>query len=408
MSTQADIAHLLRRATFGPFPGQVDSLVPAGTAAALNAVLTSAPSALPAPPGYVYLSIEPVEWWLRRVRDPGAGLVERMVWFWHGLLVSAQDKVNSWEWMWEQNLLFRQYALGNFRALMQAITIDRAMLFYLDGNRSNAASPNENFGRELMELFTLGLGNYTENDVKAGAKALAGWDINWSATSPPYSTRDQYEVLTSPVTYLGQQVLTQADVVNTVCNHPAMPGFITTKLYKFFHGVAPSAATVTSLSNTFTANNLEIAPVVNAILNDPLLFDASRRLNRPRVPFEWVTAAFAATGSTDYLSAQTSCSALGQTPYYPPNVAGWPGGMTWLSPSQAIGRADVGRFAPALPTIQSAPDPVAAALSQCSLYEVTSQTQNAMNAAVASVSSPSDKASLALGLAIASPEFALS
>jgi uncharacterized protein (DUF1800 family) len=408
MSTQADIAHLLRRATFGPFPGQVDALVPAGTAAALNSVLTSAPSALPAPPGYVYLSIEPVEWWLRRVRDPGAGLVEKMVWFWHGLLVSAQDKVNDWEWMWEQNLLFRQYALGNFRSLMQAITIDRAMLFYLDGNRSNATSPNENFGRELMELFTLGIGNYTENDVKAGAKALAGWDINWSASSPPYSTRDQYEVLTSPVAYLGQQVLTQADVVNTVCNHPAMPGFITTKLYKFFHGVAPSAATVASLSNTFTSNNLEIAPVVNAILNDPLFFDATRRLNRPRVPFEWITAAFAATGSTDYVSSQASCSALGQTPFYPPNVAGWPSGMTWLSPSQAIGRADTGRFAPALPAIQSAADPVAAALSQCSLYQVTGQTQNAMNTAVASVSNASEKASLALGLAIASPEFALS
>jgi uncharacterized protein (DUF1800 family) len=408
VSTQADIAHLLRRATFGPFPGQVDSLVGAGTAAALTSVLTSAPSALPAPPGYVYLSIEPVEWWLRRVRDPGAGLAEKMVWFWHGLLVSAQDKVNSWEWMWEQNQLFRQYALGNFRSLMQAITIDRAMLFYLDGNRSNAASPNENFGRELMELFTLGIGNYTENDVKAGAKALAGWDINWSATSSPFSARDQYEVLTSPVAYLGQQVLTQADVVNTVCNHPAMPGFITTKLYKFFHGVAPSAATVTSLSNTFTANNLEIAPVVNAILNDPLFFDATRRMNRPRVPFEWVTAAFGATGSTDYVGSQAACSALGQTPYYPPNVAGWPSGMTWLSPSQAIGRADAGRFAPVLPAIQSAADPVAAALSQCSLYQVTSQTQNAMNTAVASVSTPSDKASLALGLAIASPEFALS
>jgi len=408
MSIQADLAHLLRRATFGPFPGQVDSLVAGGTAAALSSVLSAAPSPLPAPPGYVYGSIEPVEWWLQRVRDPGAGLAEKMVWFWHGLLVSSQEKVNSWEWMWEQNEIFRQYALGNFRSLLQAITTDRAMLFYLDGNRSDATAPNENYGRELMELFTLGLGNYTENDVKAGAKALAGWDIDWSATSAPYSNRDQYEVLTSPVTYLGQQVLTQSDVVNTVCNHPAMPGFVTSKLYKFFHGVTPDAATVTSLSSTFTTNNLELAPVVSEILNDPLFFDATRRLNRARTPFEWVTAAFAATQSSDWVTAESTCDDMGQTPYYPPNVAGWPGGLTWLSPSQAIGRADVGRFAPALAAIQTAADPVAAALAQCSLYEVTAQTQTAMTHAVNAVSTASDKASVALGLALTSPEFALS
>jgi uncharacterized protein (DUF1800 family) len=405
MSTPADLAHLLRRATFGPFPGQVDGLVAGGTPAALNSVLATPPSALPAPPSFVYGGILPVEWWLRRVRDPSAGLAEKMAWFWHGLLVSAQDKVNNWQWMWQQNLLFRQYALGNFRALLQAITLDVAMLFYLDGNRSDAANPNENYGRELMELFTLGIGNYTENDVKAGAKALAGWDINWNTNT---SYIDQYAKLNTPVAYLGQQVLTNTDVVNTVCNHPAMPGFVTTKLYKFFHGVAPSAATVASLSNTFTSNNLEIAPVVSAILTDPLFFDPSRRLNRPRVPFEWVTAAYAAFQSSDFSAPQTAAGNMGQTPYYPPNVAGWPAGLTWLSPSQASTRADVGRSAPALAVIQSASDPVAAALAQCSMYEVTPQTQNAMTQAVSTLSDPSQRASLALGLAVTSPEFALS
>jgi len=405
MSIQADLAHLLRRATFGPLPGQVDALVAGGTAAAVTSLLSTPPSALPTPPAFDWPGLLPVEWWLRRARDPAAGLAEKMVWFWHGLLCTSQDKINSWEWMWNQHLLFRQHALGNFRTLLQAITTDVAMLFYLDGNGSDASDPNENYSRELMELFSLGIGNYTENDVKMGAKALAGWDINWINNT---SYVNQYAKLTSPVPYLGRQVLTNTDVVNTVCDHAAMPAFVTGKLYTFFHGVAPSASTAASLSNTFRSNNLEIAPVVSAILQDPLFFDGTRRMNRARGPFEWVTAAFSALESTDFGWAQNVADNMGQTPFYPPNVAGWPTGTTWLSAAQAAFRADVGRGAPSLPAIKTAADPIAAALGQCSLYEVTTQTQQAMTSALAGITDPDDRARMALGLAVTAPEFALS
>jgi len=405
MSTQADLAHLLRRATFGPFPGQVDALAAGGTAAAVTSLLSTPPSPLPAPPDYDWPGLQPVEWWLRRARDPAAGLAEKMVWFWHGLFCTSQDKINNWEWMWNQHQLFRQHALGNFRTLLQAITTDVAMLFYLDGNGSDASDPNENYSRELMELFSLGIGNYTEVDVRMGAKALAGWDINWLNNT---SYVDQYAKQNTPVGYLGTQVLTNTDVVNTVCNQAAMPAFVVNKLYMFFHGVAPTASTTASLSSTFTSNNLEIAPVVSAILHDPLFFDSTRRMNRPRSPFEWVTAAFSAMESTDYNWAQNVAENMGQTPFYPPNVAGWPTGMTWLSAAQAASRADVGHGAPALPAIQSASDPIAAALSQCSLYEVTTQTRQAMTNALAGLTDPSDRASMALGLVLTAPEFALS
>jgi uncharacterized protein (DUF1800 family) len=406
LSTQADIAHLLRRVGFGPFPGQVDALVPGGTAAALNSVLNATPPALPAPPNLTGSGAgpDPVEWWLQRMRDPAVGLAEKMVWFWHGHLVSAQSKVNHWDFMWTQNLLFRQDALGNFRTLMQAITIDAAMLRYLDGDPSEIVAPNENYSRELMELFTLGFGTFTEPDVKAGAKALTGWNVAESGAV----TFDPSTANTTPVTFLGQSVVHATDAVNTVCNNPNMAPYITTKLYKYFHGVAPSSATSANLVNVFTTNNLELRPLVTAILQDPLFFDATRRLNRPRLPVEWVSAAGAVYGTSDYNAESDRADNMGMLPYYPPNVAGWPTGNRWLSASQALIRADVGTQVPVIPAIQTAANPVAAALAYCSMYEVTSKTQTAITTAVAQVSGSSAKAQMALGLAVSSPEFALS
>lgn len=406
MSTQADIAHLLRRTAFGPFPGQVDALVPGGTAAALTSVLNATPPALPPPPNLTGIGAgpDPVAWWLQRMRDPAVGLHEKMVWFWHGHLVSAQSKVNHWDFMWTQNLLLRQNALGNFRTLMQAITIDAAMLRYLDGDPSEITAPNENYSREIMELFTMGFGTFTEPDVKAGAKALTGWRVAESGAV----TFDPATANTTPVTFLGQQVTHAADVVNTVCNNPSMPPFITGKLYRYFHGVNPSPATSTNLVNVFTSNNLELKPVVTAILQDPLFFDVTRRLNRARVPIEWVSAAETVYGSTNYAAEGDIADNMGMLPYYPPNVAGWPTGNRWLSAAQALIRADVGTQVPVVAGIRNAANPVAAALAYCSMYEVTNKTQTAITNAVSQVTSLDEKAQMALGLAVSSPEFALS
>jgi uncharacterized protein (DUF1800 family) len=340
LSTQTDIAHLLRRTAFGPFPGQVDALVPGGTAAALTAVLNATPPALPPPPNLTGTGTgpDPVQWWLQRMRDPAVGLHEKMVWFWHGHLVSAQSKVNHWDFMWTQNLLFRQNALGNFRTLMKAVTIDAAMLRYLDGDPSEIVAPNENYSRELMELFTMGFGTFTEPDVKAGAKALTGWNVAETGVV----TFDPASANTTPVTFLGKQVTNATDVVNAACDNPNTAPYITSKLYRYFHGVSPSASTATNLANVFTSNNLELKPVVAAILQDPLFFDATRRLNRARTPIEWVSGAETVYGSTDYNSEQDIADNMGMLPYYPPNVAGWPSGNRWLSAAQALIRADLG------------------------------------------------------------------
>ena len=186
--TRARIAHLLRRTGFGPHPGQVDALVGGGVKGALDAVLAAAPLR-PDPPqlgtkdDYAQL----LRWWLEVMARPEAGLHEKLVWFWHGHLTSSIAKASPLE-MARQHQLLRTHALGNFRALLQEITVDAAMLGWLDGDGSVAEAPNENYAREMMELFALGHdAGYTEADVRAGAIALSGWHVDEKTTKVVYS-----------------------------------------------------------------------------------------------------------------------------------------------------------------------------------------------------------------------------
>ncbi|HVA87607.1 MAG TPA: DUF1800 domain-containing protein [Candidatus Saccharimonadales bacterium] len=397
------VAHLLRRTSFGPFPGQVRALSASGVAVAVATVLSATPSPLPAPPD---LSLKnnnaPVAWWLTRMADPGAGLVEKMTWFWHGHLTSSRSKVNDWGLMWQQHLLLRANALGNFRDLMQAITIDPAMLWYLDGNASSDAAPNENYARELMELFTLGHGNYTQADVTAGAHALSGWRIDRRAGGARFVPADGP---TGPVTYLGQSASSASDVINAVCDQPACAPFIAGEIYAYLAGVPPTPAQADQLATVFRGANLEIKPLVAAILTDPGF--PTLRQNRGRYPVEWITAAMAAMGLSNPKAAESLAVDMGQIPFHPPAVNGWPPGMRWLAPSFALARDALAAHTPAIDEVAGTEDPVSAAFERCSLYEVTAETRNAIEQAAASVSEPRRKAATILGLAIASPEFAL-
>jgi uncharacterized protein (DUF1800 family) len=397
------VAHLLRRTSFGPFPGQVRAAAAAGSDAAVAAVLAAVPSPLPAPPD---LSLKnnnaPVGWWLTRMADPNAGLAEKMTWFWHGHLTSSRSKVNDWTLMWRQHLLLRQYALGNFRDLMQAITIDPAMLWYLDGNGSTAAAPNENYSREVMELFTLGHGNYTQDDVAAGAHALSGWRIDLASNQARFNAAHGP---TGPVTYLGSSVSSARDVVNTLCDHPACAPFIASGVYAYLAGVAPASDLADRLAAVFREANLEIRPLVTAILTDPTFLTTVR--NRPRYPVEWISAAMASAGLSNTKTAISLATSMGQVPFYPPGVNGWATGTRWLAPSFALARDALAAYTPAIAKIAGATDPVAAAFERCSLYDVTDETRLAIETGAAGVSDPGRRAATVLGLTIASPEFAL-
>lgn len=399
---RAAIAHLLRRATFGPAPGQVEALNVGGLAAALDQVLTATPPPLPAPPAFD--GWDPPIWWMLRMSDPAVGLAEKMTWFWHAHLCTSVDKVGSWQMMWNQHTLLRTNALGNFRTLLQQITIDPAMLIYLDGDPSVVEAPNENYSREVMELFALGPGNYTETDVRNGAKALAGWDVNWDTGVATF--HPEY-ALTTPVTFLGTSVSRYNEVIDAVCDNAACAPFIAGKLHKFFHGVDPSTQRRADLATIFRNANLEIRPLVEAILRDPMFFDASVRMSRAKLPVEWVTNAFAATGASDGGWQASVANNLGQLPFYPPSVAGWPGGTRWLAAANAIARADLAKDGPYLDLIANTPDLVGTALTRCSLYEISSASRAALDQVAALTIPKWQRAMLLLALTLCTPEFAL-
>ena len=186
-STSALVAHLLRRTSFGPFPGQVAALVPYGIDGAIDRVLSAAEIPVGTPPDTSDDSSDaPVRWWYSRMIDRDAGLHEKMTWFWHGVVTVSHDKVFWWNVEWAAHLVIRQYAMGKYRKLLARLTKEPAMLLYLDGDWSligdslpGESGPNENYARELQELFTIGQPNIVQSNVINGARTLAGWHVNW-------------------------------------------------------------------------------------------------------------------------------------------------------------------------------------------------------------------------------------
>jgi uncharacterized protein (DUF1800 family) len=397
---RALIAHLLRRTSFGPFPGQIDARISAGYTAALEAVLDAAPAPVDLPrlgrgnDDYERL----VRWWLDRMRDPASGLHEKMVWFWHGHFTTSLDSVDPADAL-RQHAMFRTHALGNFRALTQAITVDPAMLRYLNGAGSTGDAPNENYGRELMELFTLGRGNYTEADVRAAARGLAGWDVDDDGEAQFDETNAYRGVLT----FLGRTgALYAADVIDTVCDQPACASFVAAKLHRFFVGVQPSDDRLAELATTFRESGLEIRPLVENILRHASF--AGARMARPRTPVEWFIAATAGLGVTGDAG---DLEPMGQVPFYPPSVAGWPEGNRWLAAGSVLARAAAAGDMADDTEVSDTADLVTHVLERLSLYEVSAATRGALDRLASRVESHRDRASALYLTAVLSPEFAL-
>jgi uncharacterized protein (DUF1800 family) len=274
---------------------------------------------------------------------------------------------------------------------------------YLDGNGSTARSPNENYGRELMELFALGLGTYTQHDVRAAATALAGWTVDDDGGAPRFDR--SYD--SRPVALLGRQVVDARDVVDVVCDHPACARFIAAKIHRYLVGIIPSPDRVGELAEVFGRANLEILPLIEAIVRHPDFLAAT--FTRPRYPVEWVTAALAVCGMDDPGLAYDTMTALGQSPFYPPNVAGWPPGISWVSPSCAVARAALAVGARAIPEIAAAADPVTAAFERAAIYDpsITSLAAARGLADRLGRHNPDTRAAAVVALVLSTPEFAL-
>jgi uncharacterized protein (DUF1800 family) len=282
-------------------------------------------------------------------------------------------------------------------------------LLYLDGSGSVASAPNENYAREVMELFALGRGNYTENDVKAGAVALAGWHADYETGDVTF---DETKASASVVEFLGRSgKLRVDDVVDALVSHSNCAPFIASKIFTYLVGVAPSKERTEHLGKILKSRKYQITPLLEEIVHDPNFLLA--RMNRPRYPIEWFVAAVDAIGqprdNEESDIAPWTLEQLDQLPFKPPNVAGWPPGPKWLSASQQLARAAyVWASSSKMRPIEEK-DPVAHVLRRCGIYECSDATRAVLRES--SRAQPGESAFTTsrrlMTVALLSPEFAM-
>lgn len=409
--TATRIAHLLTRTTFGPAPGAVDFLSAFGYDAALDAVLGDGFGIFGSPvgdvPGLDGDEIQPlIRWWLDRMLDPSAGLHEKLVWFWHDHFPSSVDKCSPAA-LRSQHETIRRHALGNFRDLARDVVLGGAMMQYLDAGGSVGSDPNENLARETMELFLLGRGNYGEADVRGAARALAGWWVDWESGEPQFDPGSAYPGLVEILGTVGR--FNAHEFVDLCCDRPACTEHVAGRLHRFLVGSDASAERLVELGEVFRDHDLEIAPLVRAIVDQPS-FDESVGA-RPRCALEWFVVAARALGleslTDDHIWALW---ALDQMPFHPPNVGGWGWTDRWLAPSQLLARTNLlldltGGELP--PMRLDGDDPVGSALGRCGLHAVSPSTRAALDEAMWAPLAEDDAGHLLVYLALLSPEAAL-
>jgi uncharacterized protein (DUF1800 family) len=280
-------------------------------------------------------------WWLDRMVRSNQPLLERMTLVLHDWFATSNEKVDNPRQMLAQNDLLRANCLGSFADLFQAITIDPAMLLWLDGSGSAPPAPNENYGREMMELFSLGAdrGAYTERDIREQARSLTGWTNDYAGQAGNTNFRFNAENHDSePKTVFGQTGnFDYRDAVRLCVGNPLHPSFFVTKLWSYFIPLAPSASKVASLSHAYTASAYAIRAVLEAILLDDLFYRGPAMVKPPVVLLAGMLRAVGRGIDTDEWVGYGEQT--GQRLFYPPNVSGWPK-RRWLDTSTYKGRWD--------------------------------------------------------------------
>jgi uncharacterized protein (DUF1800 family) len=279
--------------------------------------------------------------------DSPKPMQEKMTWFWHGHFCTSWDKVDSARLMTAQNKLFRDQAFGNFRTLTQAMSIQPAMLYYLDNVDNVKTSPNQNFARELMELFTLGVGNYTEDDVTAAARAWTGHGVNPDTDDYRFEPGDHD---TESKTFMGvARNWDGPDVIdfllseNTTTKLVACK-FLTKKLWEYFAYTNPAQALVDELAQVLFDNDMAVLPWLRALLLRDEFYSATAQQGKVRSPVEYVvTLMYYSQFRGDTLNPQWHVDGMGQVPFAPPNVAGWKHNAYWTNSSLFGARAEFAR-----------------------------------------------------------------
>lgn len=277
-------------------------------------------------------------WWLQQMLTTPSPLTEKMTLFWHNHFVSSQRKVRSPQLMYRQNVLLRQYALGNFGELLHAVSKDPAMVIYLDSASNRKQQPNENFAREVMELFTLGEGHYSEHDVKEAARAFTGWSLNRD-TGEFVFRRFQHD--DGMKTVLGVSGRFDGDaVLDILLAQPQTAEFIVAKLWREFVSPVPDVQQVGRIASVFRDSHYDIKAALRALLTSDAFYAPQNRAALIKSPVDLVVGTLRQFRFTmgEPLPFVFTVNQLGQNLFAPPNVKGWPGGDSWIDSSTLLAR----------------------------------------------------------------------
>jgi uncharacterized protein (DUF1800 family) len=333
------VGHLYRRAAFGASWGELQEGLTAGPEKAVERLLAGGP-------GLEKFEQETAEripaitranngaqakaWWLYRMLYSPHPLPEKITLFWHNHFATSNAKVNNAGFMLRQYELMRRHALGSFRTLLQEMSKDPAMMVWLDIRDSKKASPNENYARELMELFSLGIGNYTEKDIREAARAFTGWEIQGDQAVFNSSQHDA-----GSKTVLGQTGNWKGEDIVRIClEQKSAPYFIAGKLYRFLisETVPATPELLEPLATQFRKSDYDFGGLVRTVLRSNLFFSPTVYRTRIKAPVDFtlgiVRGLEGRTGTTALAQALES---LAQNVFYPPSVKGWDGGQTWLN-----------------------------------------------------------------------------
>jgi uncharacterized protein (DUF1800 family) len=440
--SRSDLAFLYRRAAFGARPAELDAAVGRGYAASVDALLAARATVdakLEAPPSFAPLpkpgsdtqaratyaktirdqATTLAGWWVRRMVATDDPFTEKLTFFWHGHFATSVAKVHSSAMMLAQNQIFRASGLGPFDALTLAAAHDPAMLVWLDAGQNSKAHPNENFARELMELFTLGIGNYSENDVREAARAFTGWRVDRARTGFQLAAAQHDD---GTKTVLGKTgTLSGEDVIALVTHEPASARWVCGRLFsRFASSTGPDTNPAGDAMLAAYGPALDVGAAVRAMLLSPA-FPATRGKLVPQ-PVDYVVTAMralglrvapadpateasgaAGSGALGQQAVLAALAGLGEVPFDPPSVGGWPSGAAWLTTASTQVRARFAAAAAAAADLSSIADEPAGSRADAvaHLLAVDGWTARTRAALAAAGGNPARQVALAL----ASPEY---
>ena len=371
-------AHLLDRAGFGGTPAEIDVLVGMGLEKAVNSFIKADDDSDLFPRSELLMpeqrllykqrekaaatederrevrrELGKVEgasmldlrlWWLNRMRYTAAPLQEKATLFWHGHFATSNQKVNDSYLMWQQNDTLRRYALGKFPDMLKAMSRDPAMIRWLDLGDSRKNHPNENFAREVMELFSLGEGHYTEKDIQESARAFTGYRVNYEKGQFHFQEKDFDSGAKTFFDKTGPW--TGDDIIDAIVAQPQCARFIGKKLWVFFVAENPSEETLGGIAELLISNGYDIGATLSTIFRSAAFYSPKVVHHQIKGPVQWMiqTTKMLEIPLPDSRVLENSLSALGQVVFAPPNVKGWDGGRSWISASSLLYRYNLAAY----------------------------------------------------------------